>query len=302
MTDYKAEPGIYRHMPEAVYHALPYASNSRLSRAASHSWAHVRHEMDHPIAPTPAMRKGSALHMALLEPERFGGAYVVPEQCIATTSKGTRCSNTGAALFDEGWVCGVHSKKAVGTPVEAEVMTLADMTDVQGMREAVLSHPTIGPLFEMEGENELTIIWDEEVEGGIVRCKARIDRRVVHPAAGAINIDVKTTSDARTHGFQRSVVERGYFRQHAMYRRACEAHGLEVAHLVYVAVESAAPYAVKGYRLADDAAQLGDVELDGLLHQWYECQATGIWPGYGDRIEDITLPAWVWREIEEVGV
>lgn len=293
-------PGVYDDLPEDIYHALPYASASRLNRAAAYSWAHVKHDMDNPLEPTPAMQKGTAVHMATLEPELFDVRYDVAGPCEGTTAKGAPCKYGGSVRIGGKWYCGTHAKQQNGhAPDNVEVLSQAFYDDVIGMRDSLLTHPRLGRLFDAPGRAELSIIWDETLpSGAVVRCKARLDREIELPSAGHVLVDIKSTNDARAHAFQRTMVERGYYRQASMYRRALAAHDLPPAHLVFAAVESSAPYAARGYRLEDDAAVQGHNEITDLLEGWHQCQESGIWPGYADDVEALTLPNWKWYEID----
>ena len=59
------EPGIYRDYDEATYHREPGLSSTGAKRLLE-SPAKYRHEREHPIEQTPAMRLGSCIHTAIL--------------------------------------------------------------------------------------------------------------------------------------------------------------------------------------------------------------------------------------------
>lgn len=288
-------PGIYEDVPEDVYHSWPLASASRLSRAAAYSWAHVKHDMERPPEPTPDMRRGTALHMAVLEPGRFAATYSAAGPCSATTSKGAPCSYSGSVRIDGDWYCGTHAKKASGDPEEIEVLPAGDAEDVAGMQHSLWAHPDLGSLLFVAGRRELTVVWDEEVESGPVRCKARLDLLVEHPALGLTLVDIKTTRDARPRAFENSLVDRGYCRQMAIYRRGLQTHGVDVDAVVFAAVEQSAPYAAVAYSLDDGQLELGWEDVPRLLSEWAECWVSGRWPSYPTGIQAARLPQWELR-------
>ena len=61
------EPGLYRDVPMAEYLALPYMSASKLE-VLNRSPLQYRHSLTAPQQTTDALARGTALHMAVLEP------------------------------------------------------------------------------------------------------------------------------------------------------------------------------------------------------------------------------------------
>lgn len=78
MSLFDVEPGIYFGMPEADYHAargLSCSGAKKLAISPLHYWHHVINPNRRPVAPSPQMLFGSAVHCRLLEPGRFAEAY-----------------------------------------------------------------------------------------------------------------------------------------------------------------------------------------------------------------------------------
>jgi exodeoxyribonuclease VIII len=291
MTPLDLAPGVYPGISSADYHTLPYCSNSRLT-LLKRSPAHLLADLTSPPEQTPAMKLGTAIHSAVLEPHDFARRYTVAFQCDALKKDRTRCTNSGTHRVRGEWRCGVHP--ADGERDVLEVLTAADFAVCEGVAAAVRRHPRIGKLLAGDGENELTVVWDDPATG--VRCKARIDR--LKRGFGGILVDLKSTTDARADAFERKAFEMGYYRQAGFYQDALRAHGIETGHMVIVAVEKEPPFAVAGYRLAESAADAGREELRGLLARYAECQERGEWPGYTTDITELSLPAYAWRSME----
>ena len=64
-------PGLYSGMSADRYHSIDAVSQSRLKVLKEKSALHLRYLLDHPFAPTDAMRLGAAIHDAVLLPDVF---------------------------------------------------------------------------------------------------------------------------------------------------------------------------------------------------------------------------------------
>lgn len=140
--------------------------------------------------------------------------------------------------------------------------------------------------------------------------------------------DLKTTEDASPEGFAKSIANWRYDVQHAYYidgtRLALEqgkcnppqegTAELSVywtdpvtgvlcrcrpdfwrgypKHFAFIAVEKKPPYAVGVYVLDSEGVDIGRAQYQHDLRIYAECVRTGEWPGYGDKIQTISLPAW----------
>jgi hypothetical protein len=289
------EPGVHENVPDAHYFALPYCSNSRLS-LLKRSPAHLKADIEMPEPSTDAMKLGTAIHAAVLEPGLFTARYTMAGSCEAELKSGQRkgqpCGNTGLACYRGAWFCGQHRQD--GEPDNIIALSASDWDACRGVRASLLSHPKLAKLVESNGRSELTVVWDDEETG--VRCKARVDRLVEE--YGGIVLDLKTTTDARAEAFERRIFEYGYFRQLGLYQAGLAAHGLRMKHLVIAALEKERPYAVAGYRLSDGAADAGREELRKLLRTYAECQQNNHWPAYPVDIRELSLPAWAWGKLD----
>jgi hypothetical protein len=284
------EPGVYEALTSAEYHLLPHCSNSRLS-LLKRSPAHLLADLASPRPTSDAMRLGTAIHSAVLEPGDFAQRFTIAGRCEGTVKKtGEPCSNGGTHRVLGEWRCGVHPLP--GARDEVEVLSTADLAVCRGVSASIHAHPKVGKLLGGPGWNELTVVWDDAESG--VRCKARIDRLV--EVAGGVLLDLKTTGDARTEAFERKVWEMGYHRQAALYADALAAHGVPTSHMVIVAAEKEAPFAVAGYRLDEVAADEGRTELRALLARYAECLERNEWPAYDTEIRPISLPRWAFTQ------
>lgn len=292
------KPGIYRNLPAADYHAIDAASSHRLSLLAR-SPAHCREAVLNPKPSTESMICGSVTHTVILEPHLLDERYVVAGQCCATKAKGDRCDNPGKyqVAGDDGWLCGVHAKGKPTSAPTREVVTQEAFDTCRHMTDAVRKHAAAGYLLSQATDRELSVVWNcrETMELSKLRADSLsvlADMRVL--------IDLKKTIDASRNKFERAIWNYGYHRQAAHYLAGLNASGIQVESAVLIAVEPEPPYAVAVYRLQDDVMACAHEEVIGLLRTYRKCRESGVWPAYPEQVQDISIPRWAMRELEQV--
>lgn len=269
-----AEPGLYRGVPESVYHSrvAGIASKSVLeliarAPAAYEAWLAGKDRQ----AETPTLFFGKALHMALLEPDRYRTTYTVEPNfgdCRFKEAKATR----------DAWRAENKSKL---------LLEQADATHIDGMVKSAKAHPLVSKMLCDDGVSELTARWLDD-ETGIV-CKSRADYYVERLN---LCVDIKTAEDARADAFVRSVTNYGYHRQNAFYDDGFRAVGAALEHFVFVAIEKAPPYLIGVFNLDDDAIRRGRGWARSSLRTFADCIERGEYPGYDTSIQTLSLPGW----------
>jgi exodeoxyribonuclease VIII len=285
------EPGIYRDVPMDVYQRWDAVSNSRLM-LLDRSPAHLKAAIGSPKAETDALRLGTILHSAILEPERFAQTYQRAERCSAIKKDKDQCANMGIE-YAGAWLCGVHGGTRGGP-----VLSPSDYAMCLGVCASTRQHTRANALLSGPGMNELSLVWIDEETG--LTCKARLDRISLLLAGGAI-VDAKSTRDARMRPFAKAIYQYGYHRQGALYVPGARKLGLEVEHYVIMPFEKEAPFAVATYRLDAGAMDAGEIEVRRLLRLYAECVNKNEWPttpSYPDTIEDISIPSWAFEMID----
>lgn len=168
------------------------------------------------------------------------------------------------------------------------VLSQEQWDQLMAMRDSVMDHPAARALLTAKpGVAEQSVYWVDPVTGELCRCRPdfwRIDDIIV---------DVKTTDDASPEGFAKSIANWRYDVQDPFYRDGIKiATGRDIRGFVFLAVEKKAPYAVGVYVLDPESIELGRLQYRADLNRYAECKAASQWPGYGDKIQTISLPKW----------
>ncbi len=255
---------IICNMPAAIYHGTKALSKSGLDQFRK-SPAHFRAWQDGTTKneSSPALEFGTAVHMAILEPELFALNY--------TLFTGDRRNKDGKMAYEAVIASGK-------IPLNQE-----QWDNITGAAAAVHAHPAAALLVEkIQTEVSCFDSWNG------VKVKARIDG-----LAKDYIIDVKTTQDASPASFGKSCAQFRYHVQAAWYQRMTG-----VNRFIFIAVEKEAPYGVACYELDQQAIDLGHSIIEEQLRTFVECQQLNSWPCYSSTIQSLSLPAWAARQSE----
>jgi hypothetical protein len=255
---------IICNMPAAIYHGTKALSKSGLDQFRK-SPAHFRAWQDGTTKneSSPALEFGTAVHMAILEPELFAKSYAV--------FTGDRRTKDGKAAYEAIIASGMN-------PLNQE-----QWDNITGAAAAVHAHPAAAPLLNgIQTEVSCFDSWNG------VKVKARIDG-----LAEDYIIDVKTTQDASLSAFAKSCAQFRYHVQAAWYQRITG-----INRFVFIAVEKEAPYGVACYELDQLAIDVGHSIIDEQLKTFIECQELNSWPCYPSTTQTLSLPTWAMRQSE----
>lgn len=255
---------VIHGMPSAIYHGIKALSKSGLDQFRK-SPAHFRAWQDGTTKneSSPALEFGTAVHMAILEPELFAKSY--------TLFTGDRRNKDGKMAYEAVIASGK-------IPLNQE-----QWDNITGAAAAVHAHPTAALLVEkIQTEVSCFDSWNG------VKVKARIDG-----LAKDYIIDVKTTQDASPVAFGKSCAQFRYHVQAAWYQRITG-----VNRFIFIAVEKEAPYGVACYELDEQAISLGHIIIEEQLRTYVECEQLNSWPCYSSHIQSLSLPAWAARQSE----
>lgn len=232
---------------------------------------HYQYSLTHPREETAAMRLGTAVHLAVLQPDLFAAGYVAKPAGMKFNTK------EGIAWRD----------------AQTRVILDADDYDnVYAMAEAVLSSPAAQP-FLAPGQVEAPILWTDAATG--IACKGKPDL----VTGTGILTDLKTARDLTPRRFTAACLDLGYLFSMAMYADGLAANGREPGDVALVCVESVAPFDVVVYRLDAEALDVGREEYRRALETLKVCRETGRWPGQSPDPVTLTLPTWAYPEDDD---
>jgi PDDEXK-like domain of unknown function (DUF3799) len=251
------QPGIHRAIPMRDYLALDALGSTELSWLAV-SALNYRYMKDaRADRDTESTILGSAVHMAVLEPELYAATYCDEPDLDAIGGTRPRATKAYREQLDE---------LAQG----GQLVLKPDVRfQVEAMAACVRAHPMAAKLLSRAPERELTLVWDRDGRA----CRGRADML----GAGVL-ADLKTTrSLARFNPFE--LTRFGYYRQAAHYRDGLKRLGRPVDHVLLVAVESVAPFDVGVFALDQPSLYYGEHECEQLYARLADCEASGKWPG-----------------------
>lgn len=276
------ETGLHADVPHEAYHRreLGLASKTALDlvrKAPAVYKAWIDGALDDDEEESEALVFGGMLHCAILEPERFYRQYVVAPDFGNCTYRDNKAAR-------DKWRAENKGRKEV---------TAKQYRMIQGMADAVRTHPIAGKLFT-GGEAEVTLRWTDEATG--LRCKGRADYYKVDAARELVLAsDLKSTLDATPEGFAKSCANFGYERQAAFYQQGFAAVGKPVDAFIFVAVQKDAPYLLRPIVLGPESIAAGAESIREDMATMAKCLKSGQWPGYDEDIAEVELPAWAFK-------
>lgn len=257
MTEYQ---GLVLDLPEATYHA---------HRALSSTGAKLL--LDSPAAFDWVVNKGNRTEKAAFD---FGSA--VHAEVLGT--------GYGVVELDfDNWRTNA-SKEAAQEARDAGLIPMLkkDMVDVHATAQAVLAHPMGRALLEREGHPEASVFATDPDTGVDVRC--RFD---FLPEDRNVAVDLKTgrKGAARPHKFAVAIAEYGYDVSWAHYMLTATLAGEAPNDMVFLVVETEAPFHINTFKLDRDFKDIGVAKARVARERFARALETGEWPGYPAEIQ-----------------
>jgi len=265
-------PGIYDGLDEESYLHARGVSNSDL-RSFSMSPLHYQRSLLAPPIETDAMLIGKLLHRAILEPARFSEGvshFVKPEGMKFSTKEGKAWRDEHAAL---------------------PIIGAADDRHIAGAMRAVHAVPQAAALLAGRGSNECTVFAEHPRTGLTLRMRA--DRLTEDGAGRPWIVDIKSCPDVRR--FALTARDLRYDVQGVFYPDVLALAGQPFAAFVFIAVELEPTHGIHGVRLVmldEDTQSKARLLYESELDRWAECERTGVWPGYPEDIEYLSVRRW----------
>ncbi len=218
-----------------------------------------------------ALNFGSAVHLALLEPEVFLRRYAVEPDVRRNTN-----------VYKE-WRAAVLAEQS-----DAVIVSQDDMDNLKGMIESVLGHNDAAAMLR-KGIPEQSVYQTKTVDGLEIPVKCRPDW--LHENGDII--DLKTTRDAGFKAFRRQAYDLEYHVSAAFYIAVLELEfGRKDRCYWWIALEKTVPWDVCVYRANDMVFEIGDRAWQRALSRYAMCTKSGVWPGKQEAAQDMDLPAY----------
>ena len=240
------------------------AINATSIKAGQKSMLHMHEAMTgESKEQTPAMRWGSLVHKAILEPAEFAALVCVYE--------GVKRGKDWEAFKLENNL--------------DFVVSLDEKERLEDIRDAVHNNTHAHDLIS-HCIKEMTIEW----EGEYGAAKARLDGYDVF--AGII--DLKTAKNITPDGFARQFISLGYDLQVGWYVEGAMIAGnrQELPNVTIIAVEPIAPYDVAVYTVPRAIVELGRKRARKLAIEYRFCEAEDRFPGVSEGVNELVMPDW----------
>lgn len=255
-------------MPNEAYHAYEGISKSGLDKI-NKSPAHFY--LSAPTEQTPAMRMGTIMHAAVLEPERFANDCMVLKGIFSKAK-----AEYKAAAKEHG---------------AENVLTHQEGAQVDSIQETVRSDPDASAALAECNQFELSAF--VEING--VLCRARYD--AINLETG-VSVDLKTTKCSEREEFSKSVYNFRYHVQDAFYSAIFRLITGRDLRFKFLAVENEPPHCPMVYELGSESKEYGYQDAMNDLLTYKRANESQDWKGYEQTNEPLTLPSWALAKYE----
>jgi exodeoxyribonuclease VIII len=273
------EEGIHKGLTEAEYDRIDAVRSTTVKMLQTHTPAHIQFALDHPAPDTDAMDLGTAVHIAILEPDSF------EDRVVEMTLPGPFRSKVAKAERDA--FMAEHSGKIV--------LKVDSYTAVLGMRDGAHANPLAHRLLTGTGENELTLVWNDTAG---IKCKARLDRFTVWDNWATV-VDLKTTRVVANHNAIAGEAARfGWAIQQSFYLRGIDhLYGPKTRRFVFLVTEKDPPHLTCVCEIEQESMEWARNRIEQDVKYLAHCMSENTWPGYAADARQIRLPAWTTREL-----
>ena len=263
--------GYISGMPEDFYHSTKgFISKSSLSSLKESAFRFFNQP---PRKPTKAMQIGTAIHCAILEPEKFDAEYKMMPELRSKALK--------------------PYKDAVKEFAGKTIINGSDADNIKGMLAAIIGNEAARSLLFNDGWCEVSGFHTDADTG--VKLRHRFDKLT----SDGCGVDLKKTQSVQPDELSKTIQKYGYDMQDALYSDAYEAiTGRKLNQFYFVFVEESYPHEVAVVYLDDISKQVGRDKYRALLgdYCYYEQNPKAINNNSG--INMISLPEWALREYE----
>jgi hypothetical protein len=221
---------------------------------------------------TDAMRLGTAVHCAILEPQKFDAQYAVcPEDCS------DRRTNKHKAWAE--------------TVLGRQILTADEFQKIKSCEAAVHRNDIARLIIKAATHKEKSFVYRDFLTS--VDCRVRFDA-----LAGDAIVDIKTVSDGSEDEFIRSIDKYRYHLQASHYLEGFKT--LDPSRdwqFVFITVETVAPYRCRTFSLDNEWLSMGADLRSALLESYKIRLQNGDWSESGEnQVTPLSPPPWIRRK------
>lgn len=271
-------------MTEQEYRAHPALNASRLvlmDESPQHYFRNEHKESD-------AMRFGTIVHTAILEPEKFAKLYVVEPEVILGEPRNNRLKAHKQYL--EQW----RKEQSF----DAIILDPEEMSNLTGMLLSIkteIARPLSGSisLGEILASQEREVAGFQELFGR--ECKARADL-LCNTSLGRTVVDFKKVGrkgQASPSKFSSIVSNLHYEAKAWWYMQVFKADAF-----IWVAIEENSPHPIGIYN-AEPFLEIGEKKIRKWMAKLQECEAKNEWPWYTNGAEALYPSSWQIKQADE---
>jgi len=215
-----------------------------------------------------AMRLGSAVHAAILEPDVFHASYVV---CPA------ECSDRRTTKHKD-WAKTVEGR---------EILTFDEWDRIKACCVAANRNEIASLILGAATIREKSFSYTDFLTS--VNCRVRFDA-----LAGDLIVDIKTVNDGSEAAFVKSITDYRYHLQAAHYLEGFKTLDPSLDwQFVFITVETVAPFRCRVFKLDDEALMIAAERRTQLLESYKLRLASGDWSEAGEsEVVTLSLPGW----------
>ena len=253
------EPITHRVLYDGIQ-ALNYSGSKELLKSPAHYQAYLNQEREE----TKALRMGSLIHCAVLQPELLNEKFVTAPECDRRTKDGKATYEAFQSSLKPGMTV-VSAEESC----ECHIIASAAKHALERM----------GVEFEM---TEFMFTTDH--------CGVQLKCAIDGVGTDGYLYDLKTTEDASPAGILKSIRAYRYNLQAYFYRLCFEtAFERRVLGFRFLFVEKAPPYATAWVEIGPELMSYACSDFEKALQAYRECTTLGEWPAYGDEVQVIDI-------------
>ncbi len=250
------------------------ALNHSTAKNVDKSAAFAKFDREQSKEPSDSMKFGSLVHCMMLEPEN------VVERFLRAPEGDRRGNAVKIAWADMQAANPNHT-----------LIAPKDYDKAGKVVEHLLRKKAVTKLLDKVVATEEAIFFDRLG----TKCKAKIDTRTCN----GVLVDLKTCKDASKEGFGKSCGDYGYYTQAEWYLYSAQLADASYDSFAFIAVEHEGWIDSMVYYVPPHILDYARAVNNRRCEIWGSCEEADYYPGYSDVWQDLELPGWVLKRMED---